>query len=614
MADNRKTKLKNLLLYAGLTGDEYEEIWELYYRNNSGILRIITLGCGILTTAFGIYEHFAYPNETSYISFVLIGLVNLVLASLLWGKARGNVRAEKYVANAFMMSFYFLGIYVGTIGIPDKLAVLYMVVIVAMPMVINDRPITLLSEMICSVVVFSLLALKFKPLALAYTDIVDTIVFATISIVLNIYLYVIRAKGCLAEINSNKTNALLLQKNTELEEKQEELEKALVAADAANKAKSTFLFNMSHDIRTPMNASIGFRDLLEKHQDDPVKRQDYLRKINDANQMLLSIINNVLEMARIESGMINIEEAAYSSEQFNDALNSIFEEMMSQKDITFTRSIDIEHHYVYCDPIKLREIFVNILSNAYKYTNPGGSVHMELKEIPCDREGWVLFRTTISDTGIGMDEDFIPHVFEAFTRESNTTDTKIEGTGLGMSIVKHLVDLMGGTIEVKSKKGEGSAFIVTMPHRIAKKEDLVSHERIDNASGQFDGKRILLAEDNELNAEIAVEILKDAGFMIEHAPDGRVCVDMLREREAGYYDLILMDIQMPNMNGYEATRTIRALEDKDKAGIKIIAMTANAFEEDKREAFEAGMNGHVAKPIDIAKLMSVLAEVLNTPN
>ena len=384
----------------------------------------------------------------------------------------------------------------------------------------------------------------------------------------------------------------------------------LEIANAANAAKTSFLFNMSHDIRTPMNAIIGFRDLLEKHQEEPEKRADYLRKIEDASDVLLSIINNVLEMARIEKGTLEIDETAWSAEQFNDTLYSVFHEMMVQKNIEFTRQIDVYNHYVFCDPIKLREIFLNVLSNAYKYTRPGGKVHMHLNEIPSDREGYALYQTTISDTGIGISEEFMPHIFEEFSREHNTTDNKIEGTGLGMPIVKHFVELLGGSIEVKSEKNVGTTVIVTLPHRIAEKSDLVAHTGVELDPKMFFGKRILLAEDNELNAEIAIEILKEAGFVIELAEDGQICVDMLDKASPGYYDLILMDIQMPNMNGYDATRTIRAHKDSDKANIPILAMTANAFEEDKREADRCGMNGHLAKPINGRELMKELASLL----
>ncbi len=384
----------------------------------------------------------------------------------------------------------------------------------------------------------------------------------------------------------------------------------LEIANAANAAKSAFLFNMSHDIRTPMNAIIGFRDLLEKHQDNPEKRADYLRKIEDASSVLLSIINNVLEMARIEKGTLEIDETAWSAEQFNDTLYSVFNEMMMEKDIEFTRQVVVKNNFVFCDPIKLREVFLNILSNSYKYTNPGGKVNMHLEELPYDREGYVLYQTTISDTGICMSEEFLPHIFEEFSRENNSTDNKIEGTGLGMPIVKRLVEFLDGTIEVKSKKGVGTTVIVTLPHKIADKSKLITRPAVEIDSNLFQGKRILLVEDNDLNAEIAIEILREFGFVVERAEDGQICLEMLMQAPAGYYGLVLMDIQMPNMNGYEATREIRKMKDSEKATIPILAMTANAFEEDKREAFRSGMNGHLAKPIDVRELMRELAALL----
>ena len=388
------------------------------------------------------------------------------------------------------------------------------------------------------------------------------------------------------------------------------LQKATAMAEAANNAKTAFLFNMSHDIRTPMNAIIGFTELLEKYQDDAEKRADYLKKIHDSNTVLLSIINNVLEMARIEKGIIEVEEVAWSTEQFNDMLYSVFQEMMRQKNIEFTGKITVDHPYVFCDPSKLREVFINILSNAYKYTNPGGRVTMDLEEIPSHREGYALYRTTITDTGVGMTREFLPHIFEEFTRERSATEAQVEGTGLGMPIVKRLVEFMEGTIVISSQKNVGTTCIVTIPHRIAAKADLVEQRGGTSDPEQFRGKRILLAEDNDLNAEIAVEILQGAGFAVERAEDGRMAVAMVRAADAGYYDAILMDVQMPNMNGYEAARAIRSLPDAGKAGTVILAMTANAFEEDRKEALAAGMNGHFGKPIDVHELMKALSALL----
>jgi CheY-like chemotaxis protein len=358
-----------------------------------------------------------------------------------------------------------------------------------------------------------------------------------------------------------------------------------------------------------MNAIIGFTDLLEKHQEEADKRADYLSKIRDSSSVLLSIINNVLEIARIEKGTMVPDEAVWSVEQFYDGLYSVFEDMMAQKDLTFTSQVMVDHPYVFCDPIKLREVFINILSNAYKYTNMGGTVEMQVKELPCDQDGYVLLETRVADTGMGMSEDFLPHLFEEFSRENNTAENKIEGTGLGMPIVKRLITFMGGNVVVHSKKGEGTTFIVTIPHKIAQKSDTVPIAVKDLDTNAFKGKRILLAEDNEMNAEIARELLTEEGFEIYRAEDGQVCVDMLCAADDFFYDVILMDVQMPRMNGYEATRRIRALDDPAKAQIPIVAMTANAFEEDKRSALEAGMNGHLAKPVETQELYKMLAQL-----
>lgn len=387
----------------------------------------------------------------------------------------------------------------------------------------------------------------------------------------------------------------------------------LEIANASSAAKSAFLFNMSHDIRTPMNAIIGFTELLDKHLDDKEQAREYIKKIQTSNAFLLSLINNVLEMARIESGKTTLDETYWNVYKFNDSLFSLFDSQMKEKGIEFTRTIEIEHTEVICDATKLREIFLNILSNALKYTPAGGKVEMRLTEIPYDREGYAMYRTEIEDTGIGMSEDFLPNMFDEFTRERSSTESRVNGTGLGMAIVKKLVELMDGTITVESQIGKGTKFTVTLPHRIAKEGEI--NPQTENVSGykgnNFKGKRILLAEDNELNAEIAITILQEAGFEVEHAVDGIICVDMLEKARAGYYDLILMDIQMPNMDGYKAAQTIRRFSDKQKADIPIIAMTANAFEEDKKNAYKSGMNGHIAKPINIGKLMSTLSEIFS---
>lgn len=400
------------------------------------------------------------------------------------------------------------------------------------------------------------------------------------------------------------------QHEQEKERAQKELEKSRAAAEAANKAKTDFLFNMSHDIRTPMNAIIGYTNLMEKHFGEVEKCKDYLHKIQNSSSFLLSLINNVLEMARIESGKFVLNEEVCTASGLMDKIFSVYADLMKQKEITFITDVTIKNEYYYGDPVKLSEIFLNIVSNAYKYTQKGGTISLMVKELPYKKTGYILLQTIITDTGMGMSKEYLPRIFEEFSREHTSTENKIEGTGLGMPIVKKLVDFMGGTIQVESQLGQGSTFIVTIPHKIAKKEDTKVEDAFETNSKVFTGKRILLVEDNEMNTEIATEILSEAGFIIEHAEDGQICIHMLLDKEPSYYDLILMDVQMPNMDGYDATRVIRGMKDQTRASIPIIAMTANAFEEDKRNALTAGMNGHLAKPVEVSKLMDTLAQIL----
>ncbi|MDO4500172.1 MAG: response regulator [Erysipelotrichaceae bacterium] len=574
-------KLTNLFVYAGLNKEECLKIQDFFARPNWMILNVF---CGVLGLVFLGYAVGGFLSPTLLTgrnAFLISSFILFLVFAINYKYAQNNQMLLRNLVVIATFVTYAVGIYNGAIVEANNYSLTFILEIVIIPMIFNAPPIVLLGEMFIADIIFMILVYINKSFDLFIVELADVIALSIVSISLNLIMMNIKAKGNYAQYKANE----------------------------ANKAKTSFLFNMSHDIRTPMNAIIGFRDLLERNQDDPVKRQDYLKKIDDANAMLLSIINNVLEMARIESGSMVVEEQLYTSDQYIDSMFSIFDSLMKQKDIKFVNTVNITHKCIYCDPVKLKEIFANILSNAYKYTNAGGTVTMELLELPANKEGYALYRTTITDTGIGMSEDFLPHIFEEFSREQNTTAAKIEGTGLGMPIVKKLVDMLDGTIEVESKKGVGTKFIVTIPHCLANEEDIVSINNNDYDKSLFKGKRILLAEDNDLNAEIAIEILSEAGFIVDRAEDGQICIDMLNKTENGYYDVILMDIQMPNMNGYEATKAIRSL-DNEKSKIKILAMTANAFEEDKRNAFNAGMNGHIAKPIDIANLMSALADAL----
>ena len=394
----------------------------------------------------------------------------------------------------------------------------------------------------------------------------------------------------------------------------DKLETALEKAEDASLAKTRFLNNMSHDIRTPMNAILGYAQLMEdelKGKDLP-ETSEYLKKLQQSGNLLLAIINNVLDMARIESGRMEIDENYGRIDDIRQTLFELFGDEARKKNIALHYMINVEHEHILTDTTKVKEIFVNILSNAIKYTPSGGSVMINVDELACDEPGYMIVSTRVSDTGIGMSQEYLTKIFDAFTRERNTTKSKIAGTGLGMSIVKKYVDLLGGTIHVESKLGKGSTFTVTLKHRIADESYYVKKHAENPVTGSknLEGRNILLAEDNDLNAEIAAAILERAGFHTERVEDGVQCVNRIEKMPAGTYDMILMDIQMPKMNGYKATQAIRRLPDRDKACIPIVAMTANAFEEDKRDALAAGMNGHIAKPIQVDKLLSILAEVI----
>lgn len=400
------------------------------------------------------------------------------------------------------------------------------------------------------------------------------------------------------------------EKKHELEQ-EEALRQEKIKAENANEAKSIFLFNMSHDIRTPMNAIVGYSQLMKKELSNP-KLVHYQEMIEQSSQLLLSIINNVLDMARVESGKMELDENYEVVGNITQLVCSAFAAEASRKNIELNKIVNVEHKHIIVDSTKMQEILSNLISNAIKYTPEGGKVLIDAQELPYNREGYVLIQTKVSDTGIGMSKEFLPSLFELFTRERNTTLSKIPGTGLGMAIVKNLVDLMNGSIEVESELGKGSTFTITIPHKIANKD--YTNRNIES-SNEFDidfvGKRILLAEDNELNAEITTTILSEMDFEVKAVEDGILCVNEIQHQPANTYDLILMDIQMPNMDGYKATHVIRRLSSPEKANIPIIAMSANAFEEDKKKAFDVKMNDYITKPIDFQKMEEVLKHVLS---
>ena len=410
---------------------------------------------------------------------------------------------------------------------------------------------------------------------------------------------------------ARKAEAAARKAANDTQELNAKLQVAVENAESANRAKSTFLFNMSHDIRTPMNAIIGYADLASRHLDDPAKLEKYMENIQVCGQNLLMLLNNVLDLARIENDKTEMEYSVSDVEKDFRNCIAMFRNQADSKGQTLTVTTHLLHPYVYVDIPHLTEVCTNLVSNAVKYTGAGGTICCDITQKPGKKEGWCDTVVTVADNGIGISQEFQKHIFEPFERERTSTVSKVEGSGIGMGIVKKLVGLMGGTVEVESKIGVGSTFTVTIPCRIAS-EDEIQAKREINPSDQkcLCGTRILLTEDNDLNAEIATELLQEEGCTVDRAKDGVECVDMLEKAVNGTYQLILMDIQMPVMNGYDAARKIRGLDDPQKANIPIIAMTANAFTEDKQAALDAGMNDHIAKPINMNVLVPTLRKYL----
>lgn len=410
---------------------------------------------------------------------------------------------------------------------------------------------------------------------------------------------------------ARKAEAAARKAANDTQELNAKLQIAAENAESANRAKSTFLFNMSHDIRTPMNAIIGYADLAVRHSDDPAKLKKYMENIQVCGQNLLMLLNNVLDLARIENDKTEMEYSVSDVEKdFRNCL-AMFRNQADSKGQTLTVTTQLPYPYIYADIPHLTEVCTNLVSNAVKYTGAGGTIRCGVTQKPGEKEGWCDTVVTVADNGIGMSQEFQKHIFEPFERERTSTVSKVEGSGIGMGIVKKLVGLMGGTVEVESKIGVGSTFTVTIPCRIVSEEEAQAKRAADPADREsLRGTRILLTEDNGLNAEIATELLQEEGCTVDRAKDGVECVDMLEKAANGTYQLILMDVQMPVMNGYDATKKIRKMDDPQKANIPIVAMTANAFSEDKQVALDAGMNDHIAKPINMSVLVPTLRKYL----
>lgn len=410
---------------------------------------------------------------------------------------------------------------------------------------------------------------------------------------------------------ARKAEAAAKKAANDTQELNAKLQVAVEKAESANRAKSTFLFNMSHDIRTPMNAIIGYADLASRHLDDPAKLEKYMENIQVCGQNLLMLLNNVLDLARIENDKTEMEYSVSDVDKDFRNCIAMFQNQADSKGQTLTVTTHLLHPYVYADNPHLTEVCTNLVSNAVKYTGACGTIHCDVTQKPGKKEGWCNMVITVADNGIGMSQEFQKHIFEPFERERTSTVSKVEGSGIGMGIVKKLVGLMGGTVAVESKIGVGSTFTVTIPCRIASQEETQAKRETGSLDKKsLSGVKILLTEDNDLNAEIATELLQEEGCTVDRAKDGVECVDMLEKAANGTYQLILMDIQMPVMNGYDAAKKIRRMEDPQKAGIPIIAMTANAFSEDKQAALDVGMNDHIAKPINMNVLVPTIQKYL----
>ncbi len=388
------------------------------------------------------------------------------------------------------------------------------------------------------------------------------------------------------------------------------LETTLEQAKAANIARNTFLANMSHDLRTPMNAIAGFTELAKKHKDEPEKVLEYLNRIEDSGKLLLQLLSDVLEFTKIESDQIHIEETACSLLEIAEKVCAAASPRARLRGIAFSGDMTgLVHPDVYVDGNKLEEILTHLVYNAIKYTLRGGSVWLTVSEIKRLSNDYAVYRFVVEDTGIGIGEEFLPYVFEPFEREKNTTLSGVQGTGLGLAITRNIVDRMGGVIEAASEVDQGSRFTVTLSLRLNREEEAGKEYTGNTLDRLRSGQKILLVEDNEINREIEVELLCSAGFQVDTAQDGSVAVDMVQRSRPNEYALILMDIQMPVMDGHQAAQAIRKLEDPYLAGIPIIALSANAFDEDRKRSMKSGMNAHLAKPVDMNRLIELIGEI-----
>ena len=607
-------KLTELMLYGGLKKEQYHMIASDIDESNRKTIVLLSGACA-LVYGIRLSMFFLKVPDINKIIFLTGVLLFGVLAAL-------NHFLKKNRILIHLSAYLFMAVYLG-VGIISSIGAgsiherttLYLVFVVVAPMMFALNAVELSAVVLPAEIIYLIMIAKYQSAYLVYaTNKSNSLFFSVTGLLLGIYMANMKISG-IYNVYMNSRMEEIKQLNNELHESQEKLQKALEEAEYANRSKTAFLNNMSHDIRTPMNAIIGFTSLSEIHIDDRALVKDYLGKIMVSSRHLLSLINDVLDMSRIESGKVSIETKPVCLSETLEEIRSIIQPETEAKEQHF--SIDVRNlsdDYVMADKLRLNQVLINILSNAIKFTGIGGKISLCMTQKSVESEGYADYELRIKDNGIGMSRKFQEHIFEAFTREESEVVGQIQGTGLGMAITKSIVDMMGGTITVDSEEGKGTEFIINLRFVVCTETDIskVTSEDTGNEKNAvgFYGKKVLLVEDNELNREIAECILTENGFAVDTAQDGEEAVTKMRNANAGQYDLILMDIQMPKLNGYEATRQIRAFQEKDKADIPVIAMTANAFEEDRQAAFDAGMNGHIAKPVEIESLVKTLREIL----
>ena len=599
-------KCKQALLYGGLEKEQYKLISPAIDESNRKTLVVLSSACVLFFALRLCLKYSAVPAANR-----VIFLCNIVLFALLGllNTLRKNSPRLVHLSAYLFLAFYLGSGILSAIG-PGSLyerTTLYLVFVMAAPMLFALNALELAAIIVPAQALYLFLIYRFQSgIPIYATNIGNSMFFSISGLLLGVYMSDMKVSG-IYNTYMNARAEEIRQLNEDLAASQKQLQAALAQAEQASRAKTMFLSSMSHDIRTPMNAITGFTALASSHAEDPALVKGYLAKIETASRHLLSLINDVLDMSRIESGRVQIAHAPFCLSQLAGDVCTILQSNIDARRQQLNVDLSgIQNDFLLGDALRLQQVLMNILGNAVKFTPEQGHIFFTIRqtEAPAGQAG---FEIRIRDTGIGMSREFQQHIFEAFSREESSAVNRIQGSGLGMAITKSLVDLMGGTIAVHSEEGKGSEFVIGLQFAVC---DAAPQAKAAAAPGHFCGKRILLAEDNELNEEIARAVLTEAGFTVESACNGAEAVEKVQSAAPGYFDLVLMDIQMPVMNGYDAARRIRALPDAARAEIPIIAMTADAFEEDRQKALAAGMNAHIAKPIEIARLLAVLGEFL----